>query len=391
MKRMLAGFFFKSGLLRRRAFALRSFLLVLILVLTALPAVAQEQADPEPQVQIQTGQIFAGERMYYLLPGLRQGDRLYARMSNASGNLDPLLLLARPGAITAESLAKMRADLDARTAAGEDSVLALREVLTANFLAGNDNYGAGATAAFGYEVPEDGDYLLLALGSLIHETAGAYELVIGLNAPQILDDPAVKDSGAEIAMLDKEASGIDTAVQEIHGALPAGTPQWFYTIPRLEAGDTLYVFVEPLAGDFIPVLRLQDYSGRPLREENSAGQASTAGFQYPVAAQNKNFRIVVEDWQAANAGADAVGADLAPAQTAEPPPSVSPTCRPERAVRSRRHGHAVRPSVRHRFAARYRARGTGANHGCGPDRRELRRRLLPADGLARSVASVRSR
>ena len=49
------------------------------------------QAQGNGQVQVLAGSIEPGELVYYLLPGLQGGDRLYLHMSALSGNLDPLV------------------------------------------------------------------------------------------------------------------------------------------------------------------------------------------------------------------------------------------------------------------------------------------------------------
>ena len=273
-------------------------LLVLILFcgLLAWPAIISAQdEEAAAKVQVENGRVYANEKLQYLLPDLRQGDTLYVQMSNVSGNLDPLLLLTTPDAYSEELLARMRQDLSDRVAAGEDAVVALREVVLANILAGNDNFAADSTAAFQYTIPQDGDYLLLVMGALTNETEGEYKLVAGLNAPEVLQGQG-SDTGDKIAFLDREASSVATAVQEVSHELTAEQNNWFYTIPHVDSGDTLYGYVEATSGDLRPVLELQDYSGRLLRQANSTGSASSASFEYPVADLTDNFRVVVRAW-----------------------------------------------------------------------------------------------
>jgi hypothetical protein len=285
---------------------LRGSLLLLILAcgFIASPAIVSAQDEEEAgRVQVETGRVFLNERLHFLLPDLQQGDTLYVEMSNVSGNLDPLLLLSTPDDFTEELVEQMEGELSARVAAGEDAVVALRDVLLANFLAGNDNFASDSTAAFQYQIPEDGTYLLLAAGALTNQTQGEYELVVGLNAPQVLQGQG-RDTGDEIAFLDREASDIATAVQEVSGELTADQTVWYYTIPHVDSEDTLYAYVEATSGDLRPVLQLQDYSGRVLRQANSTGQESSASFEFPVLALTDNFRVVVaalgEDEEAAS-------------------------------------------------------------------------------------------
>ncbi len=262
-----------------------------MLLVAPLPLAAQEEEEAG-QVQVINDRIFVDERHYFVLPDLKQGDILTVAMSNVTGNLDPILFLSTPEVFTEELLGEMRAELAQRIEAGEDSVLAMSEILVANSLAANDNFGTDSSAAFEYEIPEDGDYLLLALGALMNETAGEYELVVGINAPEILAGQA-RSTGDEIAFLDKEASGIATAVQEIWGELTVEQDRWHYTIPHVDQGDTLYAYVEATSGDLKPVLTLEDYSGRVVRLANSTGQQTSAAFEFPVPALTDNYRITV--------------------------------------------------------------------------------------------------
>lgn len=270
-------------------------LFLLFLLIAAPRSLAAQEDEPAERIQVLEGSIFEGERLHYLIPGLRQGQTLYVEMSNVSGNLDPFLLLTTPDEFSAELLEEMRAELAQRVAAGEDRVLAMREILVANFLAGNDNFASDSTAAFTYEIPADGDYLLLALGALTNVTAGEYNLIVGIDAPQVLEGRGAP-TGDEIAYLDREASGIFTAVQEIEGELTAEQQSWFYTVPQVDSEDTLYAYVEATSGDLAPVLELQDYSGRTLRLANSTGQEKSASFEIPILAITDNLRIVISAW-----------------------------------------------------------------------------------------------
>jgi Neurotransmitter-gated ion-channel ligand binding domain len=277
-------------------FPLFVFCLLFSVSLLALPGpLAAQDEQEDPPVQVLTERLFEGEQHRYRLPGLKQGDTLYVSMSNVSGNLDPLLLLTTPDGISDALLEEMRAELAARVAAGDDEVLATVEILAENFLAGNDNYEADSTAAFAYTIPMDGDYLLLALGGITNQTAGEYELRLGINAPLVLEGQG-QDTGAEIAILNKETSGISKAVQEVFKELTAEQSLWIYTIPHLEEGDTLYASVETISGDLVPVLTLEDYGGRTVRLDNSTGAEQNASFEYPVQNLTDNFRIVITAW-----------------------------------------------------------------------------------------------
>ena len=286
----------RSACCKRHRSHLMVMAVILACALIATPIETSAQDEEEAgKMQVEIGRIFLDERLQYVLPDLQQGDTLYVQMSNVSGNLDPLLLLTTPEAFTEELLARMRQELADRVAAGDDAVVAMREVVLANILAGNDNFASDSTAAFQYTIPQDGDYLLLVMGALTNETEGEYRLVVGLDAPEVLQGQG-RDTGDKIAFLDREASGIATAVQEISRELSAEQNTWFYTIPHMDSGDTLYGYVEATSGDLRPVLELQDYSGRLLRQANSTGSESSASFEFPVLDLTDNFRVVVTAW-----------------------------------------------------------------------------------------------
>ena len=263
---------------------------VLLLLLVAAPY--SLHAQDETQVQLLSGRIQQGEVMHYDLPDLQQGDTLYAYMRNLSGNLDPALLLVTPDKVTENMREELIGERDALIAAGADPIQATAEVLLANSLAADDNGGQDSAAAFEFFIPEDGDYVLLALGTPFNNTFGDYELLVGLNEPRILNGQG-QPTGAEIAFLDREASGIARAVQGVSGELTAAQPQQFYTLNNINAGDTIYAYVEATTDGLIPLLRLDDYSGRTLRFANMNQRESSAGFEFPAGEVVDNYRITV--------------------------------------------------------------------------------------------------
>jgi hypothetical protein len=265
-------------------------LAVLLLLLVAAPY--SLHAQDEPQVQQLSGFVQQREVMHYDLPGLQQGDTFYAYMRNKSGNLDPALLLVDPTVLTEEIRQDIQAEAEALVDAGADPVEALAEVLLKNSLAGDDNDGEDSDAVVEYLIPEDGDYRLLVLGTPLNDTFGDYELLVGINEPQILEGRG-QPTGDEIAFLDKEASGIARAVQEVSGELTATQPQEFYSLNNVSPGDTIYAYAEATADGLIPLLRLEDYSGRTLRSANTNKRESRTSFEFPAGEVIDNYRITV--------------------------------------------------------------------------------------------------
>ena len=274
-------------------------LTILLVLLAATPITTNAQEEPpQPQIQTLTGRLEQGEIMYYRLPDLLQDDVLTVYMENKTGNLDPALLLNISDIDTNTLRAELRAEIEELSATGVDPVEALRQVLLANFLAADDNGGKDSDAAFEFIVPEDGDYLLLALGTPINDTFGDYSLTVGINAPVVLEGRG-QPTGDEIAFLDKAASGIATAVEEVTGTLTAEQPERTYVLNDITLNDTIYAYVETKSGNLVPNLRLEDYSGRTLRDTSTAEKQNSASFEFPAGDLVDGNRIIVS---AANVG-----------------------------------------------------------------------------------------
>ncbi len=263
---------------------------ILLCLLIAAPF--SLHAQDEPQVQRLTGRIEIGEVMRYELPDLQQGDTLYAYMRNQSGNLDPALLLVTPDKVTENMREVIRTETETLVDSGVDPIEALVQILLANSLDADDNRGEDSDAAIEFPIPEDGDYILLALGTPMNETFGDYELIVGINEPLVLSGKG-QPTGDEIAFLDKESSGIATAVQEINGSLTAEFSERFATFNDLSEGDIIYAYVEATSGDLIPLLRLEDYSGRTLRSPNIVQRQKSAMFEFVVGDVIDNYQIAL--------------------------------------------------------------------------------------------------
>jgi hypothetical protein len=267
-------------------------LVILLCLLIAAPSSLLAQEEEQGQVQLLTGRIEQGEVMHYDLPDLQQDDTLYVYMRNESGNFDPALLLVTPDMVTENMRQEIRDEAEALVSAGEDPIEALVQVLLANSLDADDNSGEDSDAAIEFLIPEDGDYLLLALGTPMNDTFGDYELIVGINEPLVLSGRG-QSTGDEIAFLDEEASGIATAVQEISDSLTEEFHERFYTFNDVSEGDIIYAYVEATSGDLIPLIRLEDYSGRTLRNPNIVQREKSAMFEFPVGDVIDNYRIAV--------------------------------------------------------------------------------------------------
>ena len=107
-------------------------------------------------------------------------------MRATSGDLDPAIGILDTSTPLGEVMTRYRADVQ-RLLTGQESVAtALEEVRNRYFLAWDDDSGAGYGATLAYAVAKPGDYVVIAgssLSALGRTTAGDYELLIGLNAP----------------------------------------------------------------------------------------------------------------------------------------------------------------------------------------------------------------
>lgn len=258
--------------------------LTLVVIVTAglLLSPAPLAAQSEPQVQSLSGIIVgAADIDVYRLTNLQEGDTLTAYMTTTSGDLDPLLMLL-PGDVDLPKLVQAYLDgtADLVVANGDiaQDIADLRDEFT---LAWDDDSGNGYSAALEFVIPETGDYLLLAggsLGSLGRATSGEYQLLVGVNAPGVLEGTAVPTEHT-IAVLDQTALPELPAVEELNGTLSESNPIT-YTLEPIASETTLYAYVEATSSELRPTLMLRDFGGKPLAASNLSFAEPTAALQF---------------------------------------------------------------------------------------------------------------
>lgn len=269
--------------------------ILIALAFSLLAPLGGVQAQSAPAVQELQGSLAPGQSDLFRLQGLRQGQVLEAFMENKSGNLDPILSILPGGddlAATLERYKKELADLIAGTTYPMLDLPALRDKYT---LAWDDDSGPGYAAALQFTVPKDGDYYLLASSSLSaagRQTAGNYRLLVGLDAPQVLEGTA-EPTGAVIAVQDQSALG-SHLIQELDGSLDQNKPSVAVRLSDLNAGDTLYVDLQAVSGDLKPIVLLRDYSTKPILVANLNGQASSATFRQAFAEGGTNYSLDIQ-------------------------------------------------------------------------------------------------
>lgn len=263
-------------------------LLALGLLVAALPVHAQE----DETVQALTGYLDLGGEAFYELPSLRAGDILYVHVSRTSGNLDPWVALADTR-LEAESLSEaLSAQVAQAIAQGQDPLQALPRIYDQFFVAWNDDFGGSYSAGLQFRVPEDGAYQLLVSNAPTASTFGAFRLLLGRNAPQVLSGDAAP-TGRLIAFFDSDASRMRVAVQEITGTLTVENPSQVLTLERLRADDVLYAFVEATPSERAPTLILRDFGDKPVRSDNLTGQEPAAELSHLVLHDANNYKLEV--------------------------------------------------------------------------------------------------
>ncbi len=285
---------------------MRLFLLTLLAILLLAP-LAPVQAQAAPAVQELTGALAPGQTDVYLVEGLKKGQTLYGFMENTSGNLDPILFTLAADQNLADTLASFQAAVTELAASADYPLGELTNLRDQYTLAWDDDGGPGYSAALQFVVPADGDYHLIAASSLSaagRSTAGSYRLLLGLDAPQVLEGTA-EPTGAVIAVPNQAVLG-SHLVQEYSGSLDEAKPTIALKLRNFDPGDTLYVNLQAASGDLRPTLVLRDYSQKAIQVANLNGQAGVASFEqaFPEGGENYSLEIVAAKIDGQQTGGD---------------------------------------------------------------------------------------
>jgi hypothetical protein len=271
---------------------LRLFALSLLIFLSSLAAVSQPAfADNRTEVQEIRGYLSAKKGVVYRIPRLKRGEKLSVYMEGVSGDLDPLVLLIKPG-VAPDSLQPLTLKkVEQGLKPGQGPLEALSNILNENSLIWNDDFRGNYAAAFQYTIPADGTYRLLVRSTMTRETTGMYRLLVGINAPEVLKGHARQNKS--FVLLDRASEASAKGVVESRGALSAENYFRFYTLQDMSKGETLYVYVTATSGNLKPVVTLYDPGAKPLRIDNFSGEKSTATFQHTFARKTRNCRIEI--------------------------------------------------------------------------------------------------
>ncbi|MEN8130956.1 MAG: hypothetical protein ABFS45_12340 [Pseudomonadota bacterium] len=276
-------------------FAPRSFILVLIVFALFLQMMPGSGMAQERAVQVSTGRFEPGKAHIYLMPELKAGQTVYVYGANRSGNFDPFVALANPELDEATLAETFEQRVVKARKEGRDPLIVVPKVADEFFLAWDDDDGKGHAAALEYTIASDGDYKLLVGGSPFSPGQGEFTLTVGLNAPEVLEGIS-QPTQDNIAMLIRVGMSDQAtfAVQELTANITKKTPDRFYALQDVEAGDSFYAYVEAASGDLKPILRLVDFGGKLVGSGNMGGTDTHAGLQYTFAEQGTDYLLWVE-------------------------------------------------------------------------------------------------
>lgn len=262
----------------------------LMLVLGYIGVTPRAHAQSSGKIQELTGQIDPGGVIVYQLVDLSRGQTIYVYITGTSGDLDPTVVLLDDTVDPVVTRENYRTAVSEAIAAGQDPTIAVPEIADQMFLAWDDDSGSGYDGALAYTVEADGTYLLAIGSTPQRETLGQYQLLIGVDAPEVLTGEA-DPTGDIIATFEGDLSRFETAVQEITGTLSVENPSTFYTLKDLKPGDTLYAFVEATSGNLRPVIILEDFGEKPIRTGNFLGEDNEGQVEFTFDQEARNYRL----------------------------------------------------------------------------------------------------
>jgi hypothetical protein len=257
--------------------------------------VSAAQTTSASEVQRIAGRIEASNNDVYRLTDLRAGETLYVYMRATTGNLDPAAGVLDGSGDLAAFVTQYQSDVAGIIVGGGDVAAAIDDLRNRRFLAWDDDGGEGYAAAFAFSIPADGDYRVLAgaaLSSFGRATFGDYELLLGRNAPSVLDGEG-QPSGAAFAAFEASTSGAGQAVQEQVGTIAVEGEEDIVGLNDLRPGDTLQLFVERTSGNLLPAVALRDFGNKPVQAANLDGANSTVTLEIPIPEGATGYSLVI--------------------------------------------------------------------------------------------------
>lgn len=246
----------------------RPFYSFFFCLLFVLPFWGKAEAQRNDQVEIFEDYLYEGQSHVYLLPDLRQGDVIYARLDY----LDPML--------------------------DETALYISREGLTFY----NDTYGGG----FDYVTVQ---HVVMAAGDFELELQpreqangdpafGYYELTVGVNRPDILTGNVRRSADTTISL--DEAVSTPHLIQTFTGTLQGGE-QFSHYLPYLRGGDDFYAYFEITSeSQALPgYLTLQHDTGDFLHVDTDYTEDLSARFLQFRVDEWMGYTLTIENFEAA--------------------------------------------------------------------------------------------
>lgn len=241
-------------------------------------------------VQEITGRLEPDDRLVYSLPNLKKGQTLYVQALGTSGNLDPLLVLIRPGTDLSALRQSFLTELEKTIAAGGDPLVMVPEFAERHHLSWDDDGGPGYGAALSFPIPKSGTYFLQLRSSFARKTFGNFRLLLGLNAPAVLTGTA-RPTGARIAALNRAAGSDDATVQEVELVISDKRPDTYFFLNPVKAGETFYLYLQGPPGQPLPAFTLHDFGDKPIRNSRAGAEPGTALLRYTFPADGENYLL----------------------------------------------------------------------------------------------------
>ncbi|MEZ4519744.1 MAG: hypothetical protein R3C44_23920 [Chloroflexota bacterium] len=136
---------------------------------------------------------------------------------------------------------------------------------------------------------------MLVAGSLMsfgRTMFGDYDLLVGINAPDVLTGSAAP-TGDVIAVPDITSLPQSSFAQEVVRQQAEGQEGITFNLNPIQSDSTLYVYAESQTEGLRPQVTLRDFGNKPLAAGNLSGAESTAKLHKELSEGGTNYHIVV--------------------------------------------------------------------------------------------------
>ena len=267
---------------------------LIFLCLTCLSVHGTAVAASEARIQVINEHLGQFDVHPFLLDNLKLGDSIFIRVDPVSGSLEPVIALVKADVEFSRLEALYKDEVLDQVNADDEYQVIFPEFADRHL--GAWRQGGGQPGSLVFHVENDEDYLLLVFGadSWIAgkhiASFGDYRLQLGVNAPQAIEQD-VAAAGPAIA---QPIHDLQQAVQEFHGTFPDDDKPVTLPLTAIDAGETLFVYVEADDPSVNPVLKLRNYGGRLLTHDNIHGSRRIASFQHVFTAADQTSSLEIK-------------------------------------------------------------------------------------------------